>query len=350
MLGFPKCLYHLLLMALYVGAGCSGSGAPTNSGHTADAGLDLVALDVSPHEGVAVDALDSDAESDTGELSAWVPCWSKSSCFGFGQCHWNTLGPAPQKCVPRTEADCTQSEVCKRSGYCSISDGIPFPGICVPRTGPQCATGLPCKLRGRCGQGPHWCEPRSEAHCLQSEACAEDGSCHYAEFLTSDGLFGSCYAIESTDCSKLEVCKDKGGCHYLYGGYVKGFGSCYGTTTADCLKATKCETEGLCAASGKSQCRPGSEADCAKSTSCKYAGACAVDASGQRCELPDGASCKGVPACLAEGWCTAELGKCVVGSDSDCTQSQACKKEGRCLFSERYLRCEATVDPWPPNW
>lgn len=350
MLTFPRCLCHLLLMALCLGAACSGSGVPATTSPAADAAQDQAELDVLPHEGVAIDVPDGDPEIDVGELSAWTPCWSKSSCFRFGQCHWNTLGPAPQKCVPRTQLDCTQSEVCKNSGWCSISGDYPIAGICAPVAGPQCATGLSCKKNGWCGEGPYWCEPRSEAHCLQSEVCAKAGECHYAEFSTSKGLTGACLAIESTDCSKLELCKEKGLCHYVPVALVKGFGTCAGTTTADCLKATKCETEGLCAAADGSGCRPGSQADCAKSTSCKYAGACAVAASGQSCELPEGASCKGVPACLEEGWCTAQLGKCAIGSDSDCAQSQACKKEGRCLFNERYLRCEATVDPWPPNW
>jgi len=101
--------------------------------------------------------------------------------------------------------------------------------------------------------------------------------------------------------------------------------------TDQCKKDDPCKKQGLC--TGKCdpepcRCVVGSNTDCSQSVGCGATGQCT--AKDGKCVVATNADCARGAACKASGFCTAKDGICLVGSDADCKQSELCKNNHKC--------------------
>ena len=106
------------------------------------------------------------------------------------------------RCVPRSDADCRQSEICAYHGECE-RDG----DRCVAANDADCRASDGCKLDGVCTFTGRRCEPRSDGDCKASARCRDEGFCRLG--------FSSCeqeHAPVVDECTRMSHCVETGIC------------------------------------------------------------------------------------------------------------------------------------------
>ena len=102
-----------------------------------------------------------------------------------------------------------------------------------------------------------------------------------------------------------------------------------------------CRSNGLCAFDPfgpDTLCRANSDSDCKQSDGCKKVGAC-IAGEGGFCH-PRGKSdseCRANALCKEVGFCSHSNGICIAAGRNDCLQSQFCRRHGGC--KHRIDRC-----------
>jgi len=152
-------------------------------------------------------------------------------CRITGSCTWD---PKFQTCVVGSDADCAQSEVCKKSGKCTKVGRL-----CKPATDGHCRASEECKTRGLCSAQSGACKTGSDADCAVQE-CKKEGACKY------DAKKG-CVVDSAESCAQSDDCKRYGSCSYFEDALESGTVSCCGAARhADCKGSTWCAEDGHC--------------------------------------------------------------------------------------------------------
>jgi len=153
-------------------------------------------------------------------------CRKSDTCRSSGLC---TL--EKEKCVGAAAEDCAASEQCRSAGACSFT-GNPFEP-CRPRTDADCGESQACKRHGRCHPAQDRCVVQTEADCRQAEVCRRDGACSFTvptdepsdtqsphQAASSPGPRGAllrCEAANDADCAQSQACRKDGRCKAVDG-------------------------------------------------------------------------------------------------------------------------------------
>jgi hypothetical protein len=281
----PKAT-HLLLVAM---TGCTGPPPATT--------LQQTPVVPPPKTATALAAPTPSAPSPTQHDECWFlhDCHTKGLCSSDGN-----------RCVARTDDDCTGSVGCIGTGACK-----PYDGRCVtPAATPaDCAKG--CDLGGMCGV--------ADGHCVADDVARCPGH----------DVGGNPMVIVDGECTRTPESCDA---------MCEGTGRCYFNTDSQvCVKppdkpedcADECSNIGRCTPRD-GQCVVADQADCDKAAcedngACKYHnGVCLVTDEG----------CRKTTVCRIWGACHALRGECVSLSDEDCKASEVCKADLHCTLKK----------------
>jgi hypothetical protein len=280
----------------------------------------------------------ADQERRRGRQEAFFAgCRERPECASQGLCgapprdQWNDAAA----CVAVTNADCSQSTVCKERGACSAEAGV-----CRALSNEDCAGSQICAERAECTAERGACHLRSSADCQRSAQCRRRGECSYdsgacrvlsrADCAKSDACFfggecsadqGACRAVKSSDCSRSIACQRRGECGAHDGKCV--------ASDEGCSATAECRRDGRCSAVG-GVCAPRTLADCEQSYVCKQRGLCAPSQSTPPMCQATALGCRASSGCKQDGACTLFAGTCVVGGAADCHRSELCNRWGPC--------------------
>jgi hypothetical protein len=97
-----------------------------------------------------------------------------SDCRERGAC---TYLPGEQRCVPGSDADCSQSQQCLRQARCGAENPGESNAYCRIRDSADCRRSDDCRDHGRCELIDRVCRAGSDEDCLQSWLCTRHGVC-----------------------------------------------------------------------------------------------------------------------------------------------------------------------------
>lgn len=171
----------------------------------------------------------------------------------------------------------------------------------------------------------------ADVGCVDLPACRIFGWC-------SDMDDASCAANDDDDCMQSEACADYGSCHAFRGVCLP-----IATTSSDCFVprgadfVSPCADLGLCdVVDGVCYSAARTDADClatgldeSSGSPCSSYGACV--ARGGVCVAERDAHCRAAKVCAAAGRCASVRGWCAASSSESCEASSACKEKGECL-------------------
>ncbi|MCB9638417.1 MAG: hypothetical protein H6727_05850 [Myxococcales bacterium] len=285
---------------------------------------------------------------------------SNIRCKTHGEC---SLDSRNNVCSPRTDSDCSNSDVCRVSGFCSVNDSS---GTCSAKTDADCRRSDACALDGRCNIGLQGssgtCIVKTHDDCIQSKKCkeGEDKICAFdaqgagkcvngREYClaqpaclaegrcTWDLTSKQCLIKTDDDCKESVLCKLAKRCKFRDGDALGA--RCVREDDDPCVSTTSCLVEGLCSSSTDNKCAALSNSDCLLSLKCRQEGAC-IAASGV-CAVPSACvkdeslnleicPCKGA-VCTEYGRCSKDGDTCIPTDDKDCAKSERCRTDGLCL-------------------
>jgi hypothetical protein len=129
-------------------------------------------------------------------------CALTEGCQKRGDCQLLNHDYHYESCKPGRDADCEQSEACKRSGACGVIS----------------------EERWRGGGAPTLCAPTRAEHCPQARICKEEGLC--ATIKTSRGSAGAppskeCMATSDAHCRQSQACTNEQRCTARSGGCIE---------------------------------------------------------------------------------------------------------------------------------
>ena len=164
--------------------------------------------------------------TDFEEFGRWLEAKWKDACHPCGR-HYRW----------KRDYECAATEICSN----------PLSGVCLSRdqVDARCRNSAECTRLGHCTAVAGGCGVGSDADCLKSLACVEDGLCHFSNFdPMTQTMRPTCIADSGGDgspdyCRKSNGCRKFGRCSY--------FGSqCVATGRADCVNSESCKKNGEC--------------------------------------------------------------------------------------------------------
>ena len=176
------------------------------------------------------------------------------------------------------------------------------------------------------------CPTFGQSYCLEQPRCRKAGLCTHVVETRHGRTRQRCTIKKDEDCARSSRCEDEGACAFKSK-------RCRVETTEHCEQARVCTEEGRCRPwDGKCQA---TEAGCANSIGCKEDGRCYLHYN-QRYEGDMSARCIREPSvafadrcaweCTEAGECEKEDGRCQVGENAHCAQSNACVEYGGCAL------------------
>ena len=185
---------------------------------------------------------------------------------------------------------------------------------------PECRGKKQCVKFGRCTFKDGECKIGSTADCRQSENCKQSAECTAVLMgKYSKHPFYMCRPRSADDCKQSTDCKEKGVCFFFDNGCIKRVAHGGLVGSPECVKKKDCKKLGYCTykyRKGKFSCYVGVDSDCKQSNLCKRIG-----------------WCKAVP--FTQG---SELLTCRAVTDADCSLSKVCKDKGKCKAIDGWCR------------
>lgn len=212
------------------------------------------------------------------------PCAETGACrYDDGRCRSTSLG-------------CARSRACAETGKCDHETGY----IDGCRQDPDCSE--VCDKLGLCHRDETLgCVARTDADCQESDACRDHGAC--------SELDGFCVAVEPEHCENSQGCQ-------LHGDCSPTAGVCRALDSSDC-EGRPCREFGRCTQSEKTlSCMATEDSEC--ETPCAYRGACKLKRSLHKWR--------------AHRFDAIRAGKCVVSKDTNCEDTEVCRKKGQCTL------------------
>lgn len=240
---------------------------------------------------------------------------------------------------------CSQSDECAEHGRCGVRTWRAGDRgwRCVVESSDDCAATKLCQTEGLCAYDPHLdpesCIAAEPAHCLESEACVQDGLCR-------PGAGGVCVTSER-GCRASAACAGDDRCASIS---ERGCSRAFADAVSWC--DLPCEAEGACERDGLI-CRVLDDAACLASTGCADHGRCHLDTELGICVPRNDADCQASTACVAgleDGTrpCTLRNGVCA-DARGYCERSRFCLIRGDCAAFEGTCAptddsCEDTIE------
>ena len=317
----------VLVLLLYVSAGCGGKeklpGSPATARAAPDTGVDgPIGSEVGATPSTTSDpctvAMDGAACDDRDGCTTRDVCQDQR-CVGLDPVTCAAAGPCQMArvCEPTTGmcgADIAVSDgtACNDGDACTSGDNCRG-GACVAAATVTCAAG-PCELTGRCDPVTGACSPAAAAP--DGTGCDDGDRCTTGDRCRS----GQCHPGAVTTCS-APACR-RSACDPTTG-------ACRGPVAEP--DGTACEDDDLCTASSTclaGTCVGSQRASCGQAGPCSESGSC--DPKTGKCvagPVPDGRPCDDGNACTINDFCQA--GTCRVGSMVSCPP-QSCREAGSC--------------------
>ena len=268
-------------------------------------------------------------------LATKETCKASRFCFNLGLCT-----EQDGRCIASSEEDCRNSIQCKEANFCLLRKGE-----CVEITKDYCSSRPDCTAKGLCSLNSKKaiCVAGTADDCLQSEICKtqrrcqlENEACVLTDQACKDGaeceqngacsrLGDKCVVSTDDDCRKSLLCRQEKKC-------FSEDGKCVETRTQGGTCKSECESDADCAGCSNDRVicdnKYCAQETCKASQSCTDKGQCTRE--GTRCIAKTKEDCNKL--CLSDGLCSVDTatGSCQAASDTDCAQSEACTKRGRC--------------------
>lgn len=182
-----------------------------------------------------------------------------------------------------------------------------------------CKQTLECTQEGKCQDGLEGCEIQTDADCKGSDACKKDGRCvKGTEFIGDVIPQVVCEAGNDADCKTSSGCTLEGRCSKIRNRINNIWKNvCAVATNVDCESSAGCKDEKRCGALN------GACVLCVQSEQCRREGACTY--SEGKCVIKSFSDCSTSTDCLNKGRCALLDGKCVA-----CNQGKECAEKGLC--------------------
>lgn len=260
--------------------------------------------------------------------SGCSPC--RQACEEEGKCEKRTVfsGDSRYRCYAASDEKCRQSEACAEEGRCHYEPAVET-DECVALTVEDCMQSTGCREHGTCTPRRGVCV-RTPVGCTRTLRCRSRGECHLVRENGSLVCGRSNSVPEDAFCR--DACRKNGAC-------TRRDNRCVATTEKDCQVSRGCQRRGECVLhEGTGTCVVSSDEDCMGESSREGHPAADVKVPDGHYCVPSKHPCREREVCEIRGWCALYKGLCRPGRDVHCRQSLNCELLGRCTLQNRLCR------------